>query len=83
TAYQIQVEYPQYRMNSKDELGLVPLTSSVVGSVYLRDVAAIEKTSSPGEYDRINQQRFITITANIFNKDLGTALTEVNKNIKA
>lgn len=83
TAYQIQVEYPQYRMNSKDELGLVPLTSSAGSPVYLRDVATTEKTTSPGEYDRINQQRFITVTANIYNKDLGAAIKEVNKNIAA
>ena len=83
TAYQIQVEYPQYRMNSSDELGLVPLTAVSGNPVYLRDVATIEKTKSPGEYDRINQQRYITITANIFNKDLGAAVKDVNKAIKS
>jgi multidrug efflux pump subunit AcrB len=83
TAYQVQVEYPQYAMNSSDQLGLVPLSTNADNPVYLRDVATIEKNSSPGEYDRMNQQRFITITANIYKKDAGTAIHEVNKTISS
>jgi multidrug efflux pump subunit AcrB len=41
----------------------------------------LEKIVVPGEYDRINMQRFITLTANIHNKDLGTAVKEVKKTI--
>src|SRR5215203_173123 len=78
TAYQVQVEYPQYRMNSIDQLELIPLAGNAGSPVYLRDVATIKKNVSPGEYDRINQQRFITITANIHKKDLGAAVKEVN-----
>jgi multidrug efflux pump subunit AcrB len=81
TAYQVQVEYPQYRINSADELGLIPLTHSVDNPVYLRDVASSQSTVSPGEYDRINQQRFITITANINQKDAGAAIKDVKQAI--
>jgi multidrug efflux pump subunit AcrB len=49
----------------------------------LRDVATIKKNTSPGEYDRINQQRFITVTANIHNKDLGAAIQKVNSAISS
>lgn len=81
TAYQVQVEYPQYRINNSDELGLVPVTAGTGNPVYLRDVTTSQKITSPGEYDRINQQRFITITANIFGKDVGTALKDVKTTI--
>lgn len=81
TAYQVQVEYPQYRINSTDELGLVPVTAGTGNPVYLRDVISSQKILSPGEYDRINQQRFITITANIYKKDVGTAIKDVKKTI--
>ena len=60
SAYQIQVEYPQYLMNSREQLELVPVSGNVGNPVYLRDVATTQKIKSPGEYDRINQQRFIT-----------------------
>lgn len=81
TAYQVQVEYPQYLVNSSDALGLIPVNAGTNTPVYLRDVATMQKTTMPGEYDRINQQRFITITANIFQKDAGTAIHEVQKTI--
>lgn len=81
TAYQVQVEYPQYRMNSTDQLELIPIANNAGNPVYLRDVASVKKITSPGEYDRINQQRFITLTANIHNKDLGAAIKQVNKEI--
>lgn len=83
TAYQVQVEYPQYKMNSPEQLDLIPVATNANNPVYLRDVATWKKGNSPGEYDRINQQRFITITANIFEKDLGTAAKDVNAAIKS
>jgi multidrug efflux pump subunit AcrB len=81
TAYQVQVEYPQYRMNAMDQLEMIPVSGSVGSPVYLRDVASQKKITSPGEYDRINQQRFITVTANIHDKDLGTAIKEIKETI--
>jgi multidrug efflux pump subunit AcrB len=36
----------------------------------------------PGEYDRYNQQRMITITANIAGKDLGSVASEVDAAIR-
>lgn len=76
TAYQVQVEYPQYEMNSTDDIELIPLSSDP--QLYLRDVARWSRQFTPGEYDRLNQQRFITLTGNIHEKDLGSALEEVD-----
>ena len=78
TAYQVQVEYPQYRMNTNEQLELVPVAGSAGKPINLRDVATLQKTNSPGEYDRINQQRYITLTANVYQKDLGATLRAVN-----
>lgn len=76
TAYQVQVEYPQHEMNSTDDIEMIPVSDDP--QVFLRDVARWSRQSAPGELDRLNQQRFITITANIYDKDLGSALNEVN-----
>jgi multidrug efflux pump subunit AcrB len=78
TAYQVQVEYPQYRMNSIAEMELIPVSSKADHQVFLRDVASIKQVTEPGEYDRFNMQRFITITANIHIKDLASTEKEVN-----
>ncbi len=82
-SYQVQVQYPEYKMNHAEELLLVPLNSSVESPVLVRDVATLSKTTMPGEFERLNLQRYIAITANIHGKDLGGAITIVKKAIAA
>lgn len=77
TAYQVQVEYPQFTLNTTEDIEMIPVSSNP--QVYLRDVASWRRATSPGEYDRLNQQRFITLTANIHNQDLGTAIDNVHE----
>lgn len=81
-AYQVQVEYPQLAMNSPEQIDQIPVGKSGGNIVYLRDVADMKKGNSIGEYDRINQQRYITVTANIHKQDLGKAVADVNNAIK-
>jgi multidrug efflux pump subunit AcrB len=81
-AYQVQVEYPQLSMNSPEQVEQIPVGKHGNNTVFLRDIADWKRGNSVGEYDRINQQRFITVTANIHKKDLGEAVAEVNRAIK-
>lgn len=81
-AYQVQVEYPQLAMNSPEQVDQIPVGKAGDQTIYLRDIAEWKKTGSVGEYARINQQRFITLTANIYQRDLGSAITDVNAAIK-
>ncbi|MBZ5857687.1 efflux RND transporter permease subunit [Flavihumibacter profundi] len=75
-AYQVQVELPEYQMKSSEDLDQIPV-SAANKNIFLRDVATWKKTNTVGEYDRLNQQRFITISANLHKKDLGTAVKDV------
>jgi multidrug efflux pump subunit AcrB len=77
-AYQVQVEYPQFKMNSPEQVEDIPVSSKDGKTVYLRDVADWKKINTVGEYDRLNQQRFITVTANLYKRDLAKALADVN-----
>jgi multidrug efflux pump subunit AcrB len=82
TAYQVQVQYPNYRMNSTAQLEAVPISSGSNGSThYLGEVATWKAGSVPGEYDRLNQQRYITITANIQQPDRGATYAKIRKAI--
>lgn len=81
-SYQVQVEYPQLSMNSPDQVEQIPMGKAGTNTIYLRDIADWKKANTVGEYDRINQQRFITITANIFKHDLGGAVNDINASIK-
>ncbi len=77
TAYQVQVEIPQARMTSIEDVQSIPAMTSGASRPMVGDVAEVSYGTMPGEYDRYNQQRMVTITANIAGKDLGGVATEV------
>jgi len=68
-------------MNSLQALQSIPLVKGQLRPI-LTDVATISMQKMPGEYDRSGPRRFITISANIYNKDLGTATATVEKSDK-
>jgi multidrug efflux pump subunit AcrB len=76
--YQVQVEIPEYIMNEVSKLKEIPLISGQPRPV-LEDVATFATDTMPGEYDRVGPRRFVTVSANIFKKDLGTATRDVQK----
>jgi multidrug efflux pump subunit AcrB len=78
TAYIVQVQYPEYRMNSTSQLEMIPVASANGNLHLLNEVATWKRTAMPGEYDRLNQQRYITITANVQGTDLGHVFKKVN-----
>ncbi len=78
--YQTQVQVPQDIMNSVEQMGATPLVKGQQRPV-LGDVATVTTDSLPGEYDRSGPRRFVTVSANIYGKDLGTATAAVQKAI--
>lgn len=78
--YQIQVQIPEYIMNSMDELKEIPLIKGK-NSPVLGDIATFKTTYTPGEYDRSGPRRFLTVNANIYKKDLAYATKDVEKAI--
>jgi multidrug efflux pump subunit AcrB len=81
-AFQVQVQVPQPQMKTLEDLRVVPVTSGGVAKPLLGDVARIDNATVVGEYDRINGQRMVTLTANISGEDLGRAAAEVNEAIR-
>jgi multidrug efflux pump subunit AcrB len=83
-AYQVQVEIPQQRISSIEDIQTLPATSDAMGknAPMIGDVASINYGSMQGEFDRYNQARMLTITGNIHNADLGRVTNEVNAAIK-
>jgi len=78
--YNTQVQIPEYMMNSLEQLREIPVVPGKMRPV-LADVADISIDSLPGEYDRAGPRRFITINANVYKKDLGSATTSVQQAI--
>jgi multidrug efflux pump subunit AcrB len=75
-AYQIQVQVPQTAMSSVEQLESIPVANSEGQPVLLRSVASVTPGTAPGQYERYNMQRMITVTANL-EGDLGTVAREV------
>jgi multidrug efflux pump subunit AcrB len=73
TAYQVQVEVPQATMSSVGALNDIPVRTVGDARLMLGDVATIRDSTTVGEFDRLNQQRFLTVTANLHDRDLGGA----------
>jgi multidrug efflux pump subunit AcrB len=80
-AYQVQVEVPESRMASIEDLQSIPAIPGGMTKTRVGDLAEISYGTTAGEYDRYNQQRMVTITANIAGKDLGSVAAEVNNAI--
>jgi multidrug efflux pump subunit AcrB len=81
-AYQIQVQVPQPRMSTKQDLGQVPVMPAGAPHPLLSDLAQITDGTVVGEYDRVNGQRMVTLSANVAGGDLGRVATAVNQAIR-
>jgi multidrug efflux pump subunit AcrB len=81
-AFQVQVQVPQPRMTTLEDLRVVPVTSGGAAKPLLGDLAHIETATIVGEFDRVNGQRMVTLTANVSGEDLGRALGQVHAAIR-
>jgi multidrug efflux pump subunit AcrB len=70
-AYQVQVEIPEARMTSIEDLKNVPMAGRDGQPMLLRSIATVNEATTVGEYDRYNMQRTVTLSANAFGQDLG------------
>jgi len=82
TAYQVQVEVPQSEMQSPEDVKAIPAISPDSNGPFIRDVATIEPGMAVGEAHRLNNQRILTLTANLQGDDLKQAADDIQKAIK-
>jgi len=80
-SYNLQVQIPEAKTNSLEDLGNVPVTSARGEPVLLRNLASITPGTAVGTYERYNLARVVSITANIFGSDLGTATRAIRQAI--
>jgi multidrug efflux pump subunit AcrB len=80
-AFQVQVQVPQPSMKTLEDLRVVPVTAGGAATPLLGDLARIDNATIVGEYDRVNGQRMVMLTANAYGEDLGRVLNHVNQAI--
>ena len=83
--FQIQVEIPQAKMASIEDVADLPVmprtADGEAGRPLLSDVANIDYGTTPGEVDRYNMQRVVSFTANIHGRPLGKVAADVREAI--
>ena len=79
--YGVQVEVPENKMKSKDDLGEIPVLKNSSRPL-LGDIATFSVDSTYGEIDNLGALPVLTVTANLYKKDLGTASKDVHKVIE-
>jgi multidrug efflux pump subunit AcrB len=81
-SYNVQVQVPENKMKSVADIGEIPLLKNADRPV-LGDVATITPNTTYGENDDLGAIPVLSVTANLYNKDLGAASVDVQKAIAA
>jgi len=77
-SYNVQVQIPENLMTNVHDVGEIPLSPNA-GRPLLSDVATISRDSVYGEADDIGATPVLSVTANLYKKDLGHAAVDVEK----
>jgi multidrug efflux pump subunit AcrB len=81
--YQVQLEVPQSRMNSISQIEQVPVKSADGGDILVQDVAQVRPGTMPGQVDRYNMRRMVSLTANVKGEDLGNVANHIDRALHA
>jgi multidrug efflux pump subunit AcrB len=82
-AFQIQVQVPQNRMQSVDDVGSIPVMQDGRPEPQLTDIAALKQGAMPGLIERYNGQHIVSLTANIHGLTLGQAAARLKPALDA
>ena len=80
-SYSVQVQVPESEMVSKGDIAGIPIKANDSRPLILADVARLNTGTTYGEAYNLGAMPMLTVTANISDKDLGTASSAVQKAI--
>jgi multidrug efflux pump subunit AcrB len=81
-SYNLQVQIPQVKTASLEDLRNVPVNARDGKLLLLRNVAKIKEGTAVGQYERYNMARVVSMTANIHGSDLGRVTRQIAQAIK-
>ncbi|MGP0072587.1 MAG: efflux RND transporter permease subunit [Bryobacteraceae bacterium] len=82
-AFQIQVELPQNRMQSVQNVGELPIMLDGHRGTQLTNVAQMKLGTMPGLIERFNGQHIVSLTANVHDITLGEAAPKLTQALAA
>jgi multidrug efflux pump subunit AcrB len=80
-AYQVQVQVPQPRIGSAEDIQSIPVMSGASSHPLVGDLARATNGNVIGEYDRVNGQFMLTLSANVAGTNLGRVANEIDQAI--
>ncbi|MGB8169038.1 MAG: efflux RND transporter permease subunit, partial [Chthoniobacteraceae bacterium] len=80
-SYNLQIQIPQAKTTSIEDLKNVPISGTSGHSTSLRNIAAITPGTAVGQYERYNMARVVSMTANLHGSDLGHVAKQIEKAI--
>jgi multidrug efflux pump subunit AcrB len=81
-SYSVMVYTPENKMTSVSNIGEIPILNNQPRPI-LSDVATITPDTTYGENDNLGAMPVLSVTANINNKDLGTATRDVQRALQS
>jgi multidrug efflux pump subunit AcrB len=81
-SFNVQVQIPEERTQSLEDLGNIPVSSRDGGTVLLRNLAKLETGTAPGTYERYNMVRVVSLTANYHGTDFQRAIEGIRRVIR-
>ncbi|MDQ3623902.1 MAG: efflux RND transporter permease subunit, partial [Verrucomicrobiota bacterium] len=80
-SYNLQIQIPQSKTTSLEDLKNVPVNSGNGHPMLLRSFASIAPGTAIGQYERYNMARVISMTANIHGADLGSVARQIERKL--
>ena len=77
-AYQVQVQYPQPRMTSVQDVQSIPVMPGDASHPLIGDLARVTEGTMVGEFDRVNGLWLLSLSANVAGEDLGRVANRID-----
>ena len=81
--YTIRVKVKDADLMNVDKLLDMTVQSASGENIVLRNLIATESVLGPVTIERKNQERVLTVSANLYNRDLGSAIAELQEKLKS
>jgi multidrug efflux pump subunit AcrB len=82
-AYQVQVQYPQPKITSLEDVRNIPVMPEQSQHPLIGDLAKVDDGTITGEYDRRNGLWMLTLSANIAGQDLGRVSKSIDSAVRS
>ncbi|SHJ19780.1 efflux RND transporter permease subunit [Lutispora thermophila] len=82
TEIDIKVQYPEDKRNTLEQLKSISILSPLGMKIPLLDVAQVKLEQGPTSISRVDQERYVTVTADVFGRSSGDVNEELEEKLK-